>query len=229
MGLELYADIEPLLGFDEEIRSLYDLYIEILQSWEPASLIDIGCGSGAFLAKAKEALQPERAYGVDLSEKMVRRAREAGVEAERIDLCEVEGRFDAATAVFDVLNYLPREELVRFLGCVEKILVPGGVFIADINTLFGFEEVAPGALVRSFEEKFLALDSIFEDGVLETRIDYFETEKEGRYVRRSDTIVQYYHRPEEIARMSGLELIQSYPLRMYADEPDKEILLFKKR
>ncbi|WP_456383600.1 class I SAM-dependent DNA methyltransferase [Hydrogenimonas sp.] len=229
MGLDLYADIEPLLGFEEETGALHDLYIEILESWNPVSLIDIGCGSGAFLTKAKKALPLERAYGIDLSEKMVRRAREAGVEAEKIDLCEVKERFDAATAIFDVLNYLTKKELQRFLGCVEEILVPGAVFIADINTLFGFEEIAPGALVRSFEGKFLALDSTYAEGLLETKIEYFEKREEECYLRRRDTIVQYYHAVEDIARMSGLELIQSYPLRMYADEPDKEILLFRKR
>ncbi|WP_201353573.1 class I SAM-dependent methyltransferase [Hydrogenimonas urashimensis] len=229
MGLELYAKIEELLGFEDEIESLYEFYIGILRSWQPASLVDIGCGGGAFLLKAADALSLKRAYGIDLSETMVEKARSAGVEADAMDVCDVESRFDAATAVFDVLNYLDKEELAKFLGCVRSVLVPGGIFVGDINTRFGFEEIAPGSLVRSDERRCLALDSRFEGERLETVIDYFERSGEQCYKRERDRVVQYYHDIESLASAcEGLELIQTFPLTMYADEPDKEVLLFKR-
>ena len=230
MGLELYAEIEPLLGFDEEVRRLYGVYLDVLESWKPRRLIDIGCGNGAFLAEVVDRLRLERGYGVDLSETMVARARERGVEAEAVDLCDVDGTFDAATAVFDVLNYLPPEALPRFLECVADVLEKGGVFVADVNTLFGFEEVAPGTLVRETPAGFLCLDAEFDGRELLTRIDFFEKEEGERYRRRSDTIRQYYHPVESIARMcERLELSQSYPVAMYGEDADKELLLFRKR
>ena len=230
MGLELYAKVEPLLGFEEEIEGLYRLFVEIVAPWSPESLLDIGCGSGKFLKFAQRSLSLKRALGVDLSETMVERARRSGVEAEAVDICELDGRFDAATAVFDVLNYLNGEELRRFMGCVENLLEPGGIFVADINTLYGFEEVSQGALVRRSEDRVLVLESIFEEGRLETSIDYFAKEDGECYVREEDRVVQYYHDVEDIASSSHLELVQVYPLALYGgDEPDKEVLLFKKR
>ena len=230
MGLELYGKIEDLLGFEEEITSLYDFYIEVLRSWRPESLIDIGCGGGKFLLKARDELLLKRAYGIDLSETMVRKAREAGVEADAVDLCDIREQFDAATAVFDVLNYLDSAALGKFLGCVRDVLAPGGIFLGDINTRFGFEEIAPGSLIRSDGDRCLALESQFVDGRLETTIDYFEKSGERCYTRERDTVVQYDHDVESIAMAcEGLELIQTFPLSMYADEADKEVLLFKKR
>ena len=230
MGLELYAEIEPLLGFDEEVDTLHDFFLKILSDWKPRSLIDIGCGSGRFLKRAGEALSLRRAFGVDLSETMVRRAREAGVEAEAKDLCDVTERFDAATAVFDVLNYLPESALPRFFRCVAAVLEPGGVFLADINTEIGFEEVAPGTLIRSEKDRLLTLDAVYEAPELRTRIELFSKEKGECYRRRSDVVTQYHHPLERLVQNAdGLELIQSYPLCMYADEPDKELLLFRRR
>ena len=229
MGLELYAEIEPLLGFDEEVGALHELYLELLAEAKPSTLIDVGCGSGGFLKRAREALELRRAYGVDLSETMVRRAREAGVEADAKNLCEVEERFDAATAVFDVLNYLPPEELPGFLDCVADVLVPGGLFVADVNTLVGFEEVAEGSLVRRFDDRLLAIESAWEPPRLVTEIDYFHRDSDGCYRRESDRVVQYHHPVEELAQACDrLELVRSYAIRMYAEEPDKEVLLFRR-
>ena len=228
MGLELYAKIEPLLGFEEEIDRLHGYYIDLLRPWEPKTLIDIGCGSGRFLTRAREELSLERAYGVDLSETMVKEAVGRGVEADAVDVCDATGRFDVATAVFDVLNYLPESALERFFDCVARRLAPGGIFLADINTAYGFEEVAQGALVHAADDRFLALDASYDGKALHTAIDYFETDAEGCYRRERDTIVQYHHPIETFAGMKALELVQSYPLAMYGEEPDKELLLFKK-
>jgi len=228
VGLELYAKIEPLLGFEDTIGGLYDFYIDLLKSWKPNSLIDIGCGSGTFLKRLSQNMEIERAYGIDLSKTMVERAKLLGIDAEAKDLCDVNEQFDAATAVFDVLNYLDSETLELFCSCVYKVLKPGGIFIADINTLFGFEEVAQGSLVREDEKRFVSLDSVFEDEKLITDLTLFEEESGGCYRRSKDTIVQHYHETAKLSNIGGLTLIQSYPIEMYADMADKEVLVFKR-
>jgi len=228
VGLELYAKIEPLLGFEDTIGGLYDFYIDLLKSWKPNSLIDIGCGSGTFLKRLSQNMEIERAYGIDLSKTMVERAKLLGIDAEAKDLCDVNEQFDAATAVFDVLNYLDSEALELFCSCVYKVLKPGGIFIADINTLFGFEEVAQGSLVREDEKRFVSLDSVFEDEKLITDLTLFEEESGGCYRRSKDTIVQHYHKTAKLSNIGGLTLIQSYPIEMYADMADKEVLVFKR-
>ncbi len=228
MGLELYGEVEPLLGFDEEAARLYDLYIEILASWKPKRLLDIGCGSGEFLARAERELSLDGCLGVDLSETMVQRAKKRGVNAKVSDICDLNENFESATAIFDVLNYLEKSELENFMECVERLLKPGGLFLADINTLFGFEEVAQGALIRESEKGVLTLESIFEDGVMSTAINYFKAQNSGCYERNSDVVKQYFHEIETILDSTSLKLIQTYPISLYAEEPDKELLLFKK-
>ena len=228
VGLELYAKIEPLLGFEDAVEGLYDFYIDLLKSWNPHSLIDIGCGSGTFLQRLQKNIELDRAYGIDLSKTMVERAKLLGIDVEAKDLCDVDELFDAATAVFDVLNYLDFESLDQFMECVCKILKPGGIFIADINTLFGFEEVAQGSLIRENEKTFVILDSVFDNGRLITNLTLFEEENRGCYKRSKDTIVQYYHETEKLSHIGGLDLIQSFSIEMYADVADKEVLVFKK-
>jgi len=56
----------------------------------------------------------------------------------------------------------------------------------------------------------------------------FEEEGNGYYRRSKDTIVQYYHETEKLLNIGGLILIQSYPIEMYADVADKEVLVFKR-
>jgi SAM-dependent methyltransferase len=228
VGLELYAKVEPLLGFEESVEALYDFYIDLLESWHPNRLLDIGCGSGAFLERLQQRIALQRSLGIDLSQTMVQRAKARGIEAMAIDLCELDETFDAATAVFDVLNYLDRPTLERFMQCVYARLTPGGIFIADINTLYGFEEVAQGALIREDGTNFVALNSLFEDEKLTTHLTLFEQAENGCYQKSEDRIVQYYHDTEDLSQIGGMTLIQSFPLQMYGEEPDKEVLVFKR-
>jgi cyclopropane fatty-acyl-phospholipid synthase-like methyltransferase len=228
MGLDLYASIEPMLGFESEIGALYDRHIELHREFGTRRLLDIGCGGGAFMRRALDTLSLERAYGIDLSATMVARARALGLEADCLDIGEVEGSFDGASAVFDVLNYLDKAALRRFLEEVKRVLEPGGCLTADINTYFGFEAVAQGSLVRRDDTRFVALDSEFDGTRMETAIDLFEHENTGCWRRRSDRIVQYFHDLTDLADLSPLPIVQVEPLYLYDDEePDKLLLVFR--
>ena len=67
-------------------------------------------------------------------------------------MCDLNGTYDVLTAVFDMLNYLDKEQLERFLSCVKAHLNEGGIFLCDINTLFGFENVAVGSYIVDDEK-----------------------------------------------------------------------------
>ena len=168
-SLNLYAKVEDLLENSEAIEKLYGYYYDFLDTIEFKTLLDVGCGSGAFLVDIKNRYSPFIAKGIDLSSVMVQRARLKGVLAEAIDLCELQGRFDVLSAVFDMINYLPPQALKGFFECVEEHLNDDGYFIFDINTDFGFENVAVGAYIVEDEQRFLAIDSDYEDGVYEAK------------------------------------------------------------
>ena len=146
-SLDLYAKVEDLLGVKEAAPSLYAHYLLFLNPIDFTTLLDVGCGSGDFLVQMKQALDIPQVKGIDLSPLMVAKTKGLGVEAESINLCDLEGKYDVITAVFDMLNYLTKEELKTFLLCVKEHLNEGGLFLCDINTLYGFENVAVGSFI----------------------------------------------------------------------------------
>jgi len=146
-SLDLYAKVEDLLGVKEAAPSLYAHYLLFLNIQDFNTLLDVGCGSGDFLRQMQGALDIPKVKGIDLSPLMVAETLEQGYDAECIDLCALNGTYDVITAVFDMLNYLNKEQLKRFLICVKEHLNEDGVFLCDINTLYGFENVAVGSYI----------------------------------------------------------------------------------
>jgi predicted TPR repeat methyltransferase len=227
-SLDLYAKVEDLLGVKEAAPALYAHYLLFLNSIDFNTLLDVGCGSGDFLRQMQGALDIPKVKGIDLSPLMVAQTREQHIDAECIDLCMLDERYDVITAVFDMLNYLDRPSLERFLACVCDRLNEGGYFLCDINTLYGFEEVAVGSFIVDDERRFLAIDSVFEDGTYTSDFTLFEKES-SCFKKYQETIRQYYHTFEEIVALSGLELVQHDEVMLYEMEaPDKMFIVLKK-
>ena len=227
-SLDLYAKVEDLLENSEAIETLYNVYYEILSQLSFDSLLDVGCGSGTYLVGLTEQFPAVSAKGIDLSSVMVSRAQAKGVDAEAIDLCDLDGSFDVITAVFDMLNYLPKEALEGFFSCICAHLNEGGYFLFDINTLYGFEHVAVGAYVIEDERRFLAIDSDFDEGVYEAQFTLFE--REGAcYEKSQETIRQYYHTVKEIETISGMKLVNAQEIELYGlGDEDKVLVVLKK-
>ena len=222
-ALDLYAKIEPLIGFYDEYDGLYFRYLDILKSLHVKKILDIGCGNGKFLRLLKD--KSYMAQGIDRSQEMVKIALCLGVDVQNTELCDIKKNFDCATAIGDVLNYMTKEELYKFFAEVKNTLGKNGYFIADINSLSGFKEVADGLLFKETKEQFLAIEADFEYDKLTTNITLFEKEKEN-YKRFSNTIFQYYHPPELFENIDGFKLINGFDISMFGDS-DKKILVFK--
>jgi predicted TPR repeat methyltransferase len=227
-SIDLYAKVEDLLGVKEAAPSLYAHYLLFLNTIDFETLLDIGCGSGDFLRQMQGALDIPEVKGIDLSPLMVSKTLEQGYNAQCVDLCDLDGRYDILTAVFDMVNYLDKAQLARFLGCVKEHLNDGGYFLCDINTLYGFENVAVGSYIVDDEERFLTVDSDFEEGEYSAEFTLFEKE-ESCFKKSQETIRQYYHTIDEIVMLSGLELVQSDAVKLYdLDEADKTFLVLRK-
>jgi len=227
-SLDLYAKVEDLLENKEAITRLYHFYYDILSTYNFTTLLDIGCGNGAYLQHLQERFQEVETLGIDLSGVMVERAQAKGVNTKAVDLCELEGVFDVATAVFDMMNYLPKEALEGFFSCVRAHLNEGGYFIFDVNTLFGFETVAVGAYVVEEEKRFLAIDSDFEAGTYTADFTLFEAIGEY-YTKVQERITQYYHPLKRLVKASGMKLVASHELSLYEmDEADKIVIVLQK-
>lgn len=227
-SLDLYAKVEDLLGVKEAAPRLYAHYFLFLNSMTFDTLLDVGCGSGDFLLQMQKALEIPSVKGIDLSPLMVSKTQEQGLDAQCINLCDVEAKYDVITAVFDMLNYLTPEDLQSFLLCVSNHLNEGGIFLCDINTLYGFENVAVGSFIVDDEERFLTVDSDFEAGEYISEFTLFEKE-DTCYRKSQEMIKQYYHTVEDIVKQSGLELVANDNVDLYElEEADKRFLVLQK-
>ncbi len=225
-SLDLYAKAEHLLGIEEATEALYDLYRSELDSYDIKTLLDVGCGRGGFMRRMES--DGVLCKGVDLSALMVDECKAQGLDAECVDVSQVSGKYDAVVAIFDVLNFLNKEELLRFLEAVAEKLNDDGVFIADINTLYGFSDVAEGTMSSENENEFLSVDASFANDELHTKFTLFVQDKDGRYTKYQNTIVQYFHKIKSFQKLPTLKLVDKQTFSLY-DTQDKTLLIFKKK
>jgi len=229
MGLDLYAKIESFLDFEEEIYTLHKEFLKFIIVNDLDNIIDIGCGQGYFLENLK--INKKRAFGIDLSLEQIKVCKEKNLNAKHILLCEVKEKFGCATAIFDVLNYISKKELKTFIKEVSEVLNPNGYFIFDINTYFGFDEIAQGSIIIDKEDNFITIDANFEDNKLQTDITLFSKGKDGKFIKEQDSILQEYHSCDDIEKLMSkyFEIVEIKEFFLYkAQKPDKLIFICKK-
>lgn len=224
MSLDLYAKIEPYIGFYDNYERLYGYYLKLLKEFNIKSVLDVGCGNGRMLERLSE--NGYKARGIDLSSKMIEIAKKRGVDAKHQNISEVKEKYDAVIAVADVLNYMDLPSLKRFLGYIKKALKAGGIFICDINTLHGFSDVADGTLVKEDNEVFLAIDAVFDGEILDTNITFFEKEGEW-YKKYNGAILQYFHKEEDILDSTPLKFVDKKEINLFSENSDKVIYRFQ--
>jgi len=223
-NLDLYAKIEPLIGFYEAYEELYDVYEELLKEIEPKTLLDVGCGNGNFLKR----LDYLDAKGIDISPKMVEIAKQKGLDVSCQKIEENSQKFDVITAIADVLNYLDENSLQSFLKAVKNSLNHDGYFICDVNTLYGFSEVADGVMINEDDNGFLGVEAEFLDGELVTDFTYFER-KNDCHKKFQWRIRQFYHEIKTIEKLLGMKLVKTKDINLFSeDEFDKVVLVFLK-
>lgn len=228
-ALNLYAKVEDILGISETAPDLYAHYLLFLSNIEFDSMLDVGCGSGEFLSQMQKIFTIDNILGIDLSTVMVERAQEMGLPAKNIELCSVDDSYDVVTAVFDMLNYLDKTALKGFLSSLSQKINPEGYFLCDINTLYGFREVAVGSLIVDDGDRFLTIDSDFEGSLYSSEFTLFEKGVEGQYHKHQESIDQYHHKVKDIESMlHEMKLVVDDDVRLYAEEVDKRFLVFQK-
>jgi len=109
---------------------------------KPASLLDLGCGTGRFLRRW-DHVETKRRVGIDSSEEMVKISSEACKDKAEIQVgdfreFELGEKFSVITCLFDTLNYCTEiEECIKTLSAVRRHLEEEGVFLFDTNTAAG--------------------------------------------------------------------------------------------
>ncbi|NOQ29993.1 MAG: methyltransferase domain-containing protein [Helicobacteraceae bacterium] len=225
MSLELYAKVEHLLGIEESTDFLHDGYMELLEHHEIGKLLDIGCGRGKFIKAL--GVNGVECKGIDLSQTMITDALKDGLNVECIDIADVKEKYDVVTAVFDVLNFLDNEQLHKFLEDVSNVLDDDGVFLADVNTLHGFKNVAEGVLSVDEGSTFFNVEAIYDQDKLNTTFTLFSESENGCFTKEQGTITQHFHQVKTLKSSKHLKLVEKRFINLY-DKKDKLLLVFKK-
>lgn len=111
--------------------------IRRLREAQPQKVLDIATGTGDFALLIDRLLMPKEIVGIDLSEGMMKIAREKAkaskgtatfrfLKEDCAQLSFEEGSFDAATVAFGVRNF---EELDKALKEVHRVLKQDGQFV----------------------------------------------------------------------------------------------------
>jgi len=226
MGLELYSKVEPYLDFEDEVYTLHKQFMEFVMMNELDNIIDIGCGQGYFLDNLK--INKKTAFGIDLSVEQIKVCEQKNLNAKAMPLSEVKEKYDCVTAIFDVLNYIPNENLEQFIQETNLVLNQGGYFIFDVNSHFGFEYIAQGCITIDKEDVFIGIDANFEDEKLQTDITLFKRNQENLYTKLSDSIIQEYHSKEFLTKLlekCNFKIQEIKEFNLHSDE-DADKLIF---
>jgi len=129
---QIMGDRTPMI---ERVRGAIERY-------QPgaASLLELGCGTGAVLAGLAARDARLRVTGVDRSPEMLAGAAARAIPGACLVQADITSfslgtRFDVVICVFDTLNHLPEfGSWVTLFGRAHAHLADGGLFLFDVNT-----------------------------------------------------------------------------------------------
>jgi ubiquinone/menaquinone biosynthesis C-methylase UbiE len=175
MTQNIYDDPNFFAGYSRLGRSLEGLegaaewpaLRALLPDLRGLRVVDLGCGFGWFCRWAREQGAAE-VLGVDVSEKMLARARDSTndpaitylqADLERLDLPEA--GFDLAYSSL-ALHYI--EDLAGLMGKVHRALVPGGRLVFSCEHPIFTAPTNPGWSIGADGRKTWPVDSYLSEG-----------------------------------------------------------------
>jgi len=197
----VFAKVYNLLwnDFADRIAPLiHDFYTGTQMGQANRSLLDLCCGTGRLSRFFLE--RDFRVVGLDLSEYMIAYARQNNLEyvvAQQAEFLQgdaadfkLEKKFGLAVSTYDALNHLPHKTALRnCFCCVYDVLLDGGLFIFDLNTLIGLEQWN-GITVRPGEQIYLINRGMYDEHTVKawTKITGFVQDEDGLYERFDETV-----------------------------------------
>ncbi len=158
------------------------------------TVLELGCGTGAILAGLGSGFT---LTGIDLSRAMLDVARRRCPTARLIEAditsFELAETFDVAICVYDTLNHVTDFALWRAVFAnVAAHLVPGGLFIFDLNTIGRLRDLGDMApWVYDFDGHTLIMDVDFsEEPLARWHIRVFEHQRDHAFTQHAETILE---------------------------------------
>lgn len=206
---------------DYQKRAAY--FDSIIQEYNPERkiLLDLACGTGS-LSFALSKLGYD-VIGVDASEEMLLIAQQKMYETEervlflqqRMESLDLYGTIDHCVSALDSLNHLTKSaQLQRAFDRVSLFLMPGGIFVFDMNSPYKHREILADECFVYEQDGAMCVWQNHTEGLLtDISLDFFTEQSDGRYRRTGEHFAERGYEVETIEEMltrSGLELLKLY-------------------
>jgi 2-polyprenyl-3-methyl-5-hydroxy-6-metoxy-1,4-benzoquinol methylase len=130
-----WRDSKADAGVQEQLSTEILDYYKNITGRSPSSIIDVGAGEGGYL----DYLTSYKRFSLDLNPASIERNGQRGIESILLDVCSdtwiPTQSFDLVTC-FDVLEHLREPDIA--IRNISKLLVPGGLFIAETGNVDSF-------------------------------------------------------------------------------------------
>ncbi len=206
------------------------------------TVLDLACGTGSLTC-----LLAERGYemiGVDQSADMLAVAAEKGgaVQGEKpiflqqaMQELDLYGTIDACVCCLDSVNYVTRPaDLRRAFGRVHLFLMPGGVFLFDINTSDKLKSMDGQMFMDETDDTYCIWRAEYSPRrrICTYGMDLFL--KEGALWRREEEVhEEYAYEPEELVGYlyeAGFRDVKQYgELKLRSPKPGEGRIFFAAR
>lgn len=208
------------------------------------TVLDLACGTGSLTREL--AQRGYEMIGVDLSPEMLAEAAEKnrGVgPIEPIFLCQsmdrldLYGTIDACVCCLDSINYVTDpKKLQKAFQRVHLFLMPGGLFLFDINTAEKLEALDGQVFLDETEDAYCVWRADFSkrSKICSYYMDIFQLEpSSGLWERGEELHRERAYSVEELTSMlkqAGFQDIHTYgELKMRAPKPEEQRIFFTAR
>ena len=204
------------------------------------TVLDLACGTGSLTWEL--ARRGYEMIGVDRSEEMLAQANEKGEDftGERpiflhqsMDKLDLYGTIDACVCCLDSVNYVTRPaQLERAFARVHLFLMPGGIFVFDINTPEKLRALDGQVFLDETEDAYCVWRAEYSKRrrVCTYAMDLFRLTPAGLWERGEELHEEYAYEPdelEEMLRRAGFHHIRRYGDRkLRAPRPGEERIFF---
>ena len=204
------------------------------------TVLDLACGTGSLTAELMG-----RGYemiGVDRSAEMLSVAAEkcrdrAGEPpiflCQSMEKLDLYGTIDACVCCLDSVNYVTSPRTLRkAFQRVHLFLMPGGLFLFDINTPDKLRGLDGGMFIDETDDAYCVWRAEYSPRrrICTYGMDIFRLEEDGRWSRGEEVHEEYAYEPDELEeylREAGFTRIRRHGcLKMRAPVPGEERIFF---
>lgn len=207
------------------------------------TVLDLACGTGSLTR-----VLAERGYemiGADLSQEMLAQAAEkcrgAGpIEPiflhQAMEELDLYGTIDACVCCLDSINYVTSpKRLARAFRRVHTFLMPGGLFLFDINTPQKLRGLDGQMFLDESEDAYCVWRADWSEGrrICTYGMDIFRLDPGGLWSRWEEVHEEYAYEPAELEallRQAGFRQVRQYgELRFRAPREGEQRIFFAAR